>query len=117
MTEIERLKEEIGRLTAEVSRLKGLLDSHGISWQPVQVSAKPMNGLVSAQERDTTALRRPKPVGLIRHWSVPAQEAAHMCGYSLTDRFPQGLPADLARHFLPKVQSLCIRGISTPLTA
>ena len=69
MTEIERLKEEVERLTAENKRLKGLLDSHGISWQPVQVSATDMDVLMQGrsqdamlspptQERDAIVLRR-----------------------------------------------------------
>ncbi|MBQ7477678.1 MAG: DEAD/DEAH box helicase family protein [Selenomonadaceae bacterium] len=73
MTEIERLKEEVGRLTAENKRLKGLLDSHGISWQPVQVSATHTDVLVRGrsqdvmlspppQESDATVLRQPMPM-------------------------------------------------------
>ena len=85
MTEIEQLKGEIERLTAENKRLKGLLDSHGISWQPVQMLTNPMDGLVSAthtdvlvrgrsqdttlspppQERDATALPRPTPMDTV----------------------------------------------------
>ena len=65
MTEIEQLKEEIERLTAENKRLKGLLDSHGICWQPVQVLTTPADGLAPTQERDTTDLRRLKPVDTV----------------------------------------------------
>ena len=73
MTEIERLKEEVERLTAENKRLKGLLDSHNISWQPVQVSAMHTDVLVRGrsqdvmlspppQESDATVLRQPMPM-------------------------------------------------------
>lgn len=62
MTEVERLQGELDRLTAENNRLKGLLDAHGISWHLAKVLAKPMDGLVSAQKRDATALCRTNTV-------------------------------------------------------
>lgn len=40
MTELEQLKDEVKRLTAENKRLKGLLTDHGIIWQPVRMSPK-----------------------------------------------------------------------------
>ena len=51
MTEIEELKQEIQRLSAENLRLRGLLESHGISWQPIQKLSHPVDIVAERKRR------------------------------------------------------------------
>ena len=51
MTEIEQLRQEIQRLSAENLRLKDLLKSHGISWQPIQEASHLLDNVAEQKRR------------------------------------------------------------------